>query len=105
MARDDERLVFVGLEELIGVGDGPGMRGIRDRAFCQIGIGALQAAANRFEADAVAVDEIGIDADADSGTRTAPTENLTDTFYLCKFLREDGIGGVINLRRGNIGRG
>src|SRR5205085_9009912 len=68
-----------------------------------VGICRLQAFANLFEADAVAVDEIGIDGDTDSGTRAAPTENLANTFDLRQFLSNDGIRGVINLCRRNIG--
>src|SRR5256885_16523914 len=78
------------------------MRGIRDLAFRKVRIGGLQASANGFQTDAIAVDKIGIDGNTDCGTRTAPTENLADTFDLGKFLGEDRVSGVINLRRRNV---
>jgi hypothetical protein len=56
-----------------------------------------------FQTDAIAVEKIGIDGNTDCGTRTAPTENLADTFDLGKFLGEDRVSGVINLRRRNVG--
>ena len=45
---------------------------------------------------------MGIDLDANSRARAAPGEHLPDTFDLCQFLRQDGIGGVINQRGRNI---
>ena len=101
---NDQRPVFVGFEELVGVGDVVGATGIGERAFGEIGVGGLQRAANGFETDVVTVQEIGIYLDADRGTRAAPSENLADAFHLGDFLREDGVGGVINLRRGNVVR-
>jgi hypothetical protein len=45
---DDEPLIFVGLKQLIGVGDGPHVGGISNRAFCKVGIGSLQTLADGF---------------------------------------------------------
>src|SRR5579859_6256665 len=103
MSGDDERIVFVGFEKLIGVGDDDGTLVVGKRAFWQVGIGAAKCVAYFFKADAVTVDLIGIDADADSGTRTSPREDLADAFHLRKFLRKDGIRGVVNLGGLDVG--
>src|SRR5262249_61361552 len=70
--------------------------------FGEVGIGGLQAGANFFETDAVAVDQRGVNADTNSRTRTAPGENLADSFDLGKFLSQDRVGSVIKLGRRNI---
>jgi len=105
VAGDDERVIFVGFEELIRVGDGDGAMVVRERTFCEIGVGAAERGADLFEADAIAVDLIGIDADADGGARAAPREDLADAFDLREFLREDGIGSVVNFRGLDVRRG
>src|SRR5258706_7932206 len=105
MAGDDEGLVFVGVIELIGVGDCPSLFRVRERALGEIGIGRLQRFANGFQTDAVAIELVRVRLDADSRTGAAPGENLADTFHLCEFLREDGIRGVVNLRGRDVVRG
>src|SRR5438034_7376593 len=42
MAGDDERLVFVRFEKLVGVGNSPGLFGVGKRAFGKVGVGGLQ---------------------------------------------------------------
>ena len=64
----------------------------------------LQSRADRFETDAVAVQLLRIDFHADGGLRTAADEDLADAFDLRELLREDGIRGVVHLRRRNIVR-
>ena len=75
---------------------------VGDRAFGEVGVGGLQSLAHGFETHAVAVQLRGIYFHADGGTRAAPDEDLTDTVNLRELLREDGVGGVVNLRRRNI---
>src|SRR5215831_5796225 len=104
MAGDDQRLVFIGFEELVGVGDGPHMRGVSDVTFSQVGVGGLQALADSFKANTVAVDEIRIHAHANGGTRATPSKNLADAFDLRELLRQYGIGRVVKLRLRNVGR-
>ncbi len=98
MAGDDEGLIFVGLEELIGIGDRPTLFRVGERALGEIGIGDLQRSANGFQTDAIAIELIRICFDAHRGTGAAPSENLADTFNLSNFLGEDGIGGIVNFR-------
>src|SRR5262249_50325298 len=52
---NDERLIFVSLEQLVGVGDGPGVGGVGDCAFGEVGVRGLQSLANGFERNAVTV--------------------------------------------------
>src|SRR5258707_4979496 len=104
MARDDERLVFVRFEELISVGDDDGEFAVGERTFGEVCVRTTKSAANLFETDAVAVDLVGIDADADGGTRASPSEDLGDALHLREFLREDGVRRVINFG-GLEGRG
>ena len=68
MARDNQRLIFVRLEELIGVGNGPSLLGVRERALRKVRVGRPQRAANLFQADSVAVQLIGIHFDAHGRT-------------------------------------
>ena len=68
MARDNQRLIFIGLEELIGVGNGPSLLGVRERALRKVRVGRPQRAANLFQADSVAVQLIGIHFDAHGRT-------------------------------------
>ena len=42
MAGDDERLVFVRFEKLVGVGNSPSLFGVGKRAFGKVGVGGLQ---------------------------------------------------------------
>src|SRR5260370_42573814 len=42
VAGDDEGLILVSLEKLVGIGDSPGLRGIGERAFCQVRVGSLE---------------------------------------------------------------
>src|SRR5258707_6652061 len=95
MARDDERLVFVRFEELISVGDDDGAFVVGERTFGEVCVRTTKSAANLFETDAVAVDLVGIDADAHGGTRAAPREDLADALHLREFLGEDGVRGVV----------
>ena len=104
MAGDDERHVFVGFKELVGIADVPCFVCVGERAFGQIGIRGLQRTTNGLETDAVAVELIGIGFNPNGGTRASPNEDLADTFDLSELLRQDGIGGVINLRRPKIVR-
>src|SRR5712692_8353540 len=67
MARDNQRLIFVRLEELIGVGNGPSLLGVRERSLRKVRVGRPQRAANLFEADSVAVELIGVHFDAHGG--------------------------------------
>ncbi len=42
MSGDNQGLVFVSFEELIGVDNRPGLLGVRDRTFGEVGVGGLQ---------------------------------------------------------------
>jgi len=60
VAGDDERVIFVGFEELIRIRDGDGAIVVRERTFGELALGAAERGAYLFEADAVAVDLVGI---------------------------------------------
>ena len=102
MPRDDEGLIFVRFEKLVGVGNVDGAPIVGHRTFGQICVGGLQGFAHGFEADPVAVQLRGIYFYPHGRTRTAPDKNLADAFNLREFLRKNGIGGVVNLRRRNV---
>src|ERR1041384_6274964 len=64
----------------------------------------MQRFANLLEADSVTVELVRVELDADSGPRASPSKDLADAFNLGKFLREDGIGSVVDFRWGNVVR-
>ncbi len=105
MSTNDQRLVFVGLEELVGIRQIPMLLIIGQGTFSEVGVGRLNRCAQRFETDAIAVELVGIGFHPNGWARASPSEDLTDAFNLGKFLSEDGIGSVIDLGRGNIVRG
>ncbi len=102
MPSDDERLIFVSFEKLVGIGDGPRLPGIRESALGKVCVGPLERLANRFQTDSVAVELIRVYFDAYGRAGAAPRKYLADAIDLRELLREDGIGRVVNLRRGNI---
>ena len=102
MPGNNERLIFVGLKNLVGVGDVYGFFVVRDRAFGQIGVRGLQRLAHGFQAHAVAIQLRGIYFHAHRRPRAAPHEYLANTFYLCQLLRQDGIGRVVNFCRRHV---
>ena len=97
MAGDDERLVFVSLEELIGIGDRPSLLGVGKRALSEVGIRGLQRFANGLQTDSVTIELVRVRFDAHGGTSAAPGEDLADTFHLREFLGKYRIGGIVNL--------
>jgi len=105
MSTNDQRLVFVGLEELVGVRQIPVLLVIGQGTFSEVGVSRLNRCAQRLETDAIAVELVGIGFHANRWARASPGEDLTDAFNLGKFLSEDGISSVIDLGRGNIVRG
>ncbi len=102
MSSDDQGLIFVRFEELVGIGHGPSLFGVGEGAFCQVGVGRLKRFANRFQTDAVAIELIGIHLDAHGRAGAAPREHLADTFDLCELLGKDGISGIVDFRRRNV---
>src|SRR6266849_4812902 len=105
MAGDNEWLVFVGLKQLIGVSDRPGLFGIGERAFGEVGVGGLQRFANGFQTDSVAIELVRVRFDTDGGTRATPGEDLAHAFHLSNFLGEDRISGIVYLRGWDVVRG
>src|SRR5260370_41422911 len=68
---DDERLIFVSLEKLVGIGEGPRLLGVSESALCEGGVGGLQRFSNRFQTDSIAIELIGVHFDRHGGSATA----------------------------------
>ena len=105
MARtsNDEGLVFVSLKELIGVGDVPGLLGVGERTLSEVRVGRLQRCAHGFKADSVAIEFVGIRLYPDGRAGASPDSHLPHSLHLGELLRKDGIGGIVNLGRWDIG--
>src|SRR5882757_8800131 len=101
MSSDDQRLVLVGLEKLIGIGNRKGAILVGQRAFGEIRVRRLQRLAHLLQADAIAVELLRVHLYPDRGTRGAPHKNLPNAIHLRQFLRHDGVRRVVNLRNGN----
>src|SRR5713226_3447736 len=105
MAGNNQRLILIGLKELVGVRNARHPRGVGDRTLRQVSVGGLQRAANGLETDVVRVELIGIHFHAYRRARTAHGRNLTDAVDLREFLRQDRIRRIVDLRGRNVFRG
>ncbi len=102
MSGNDQRLIFVRLENLVGVGDGPRLLGVGQSTLREVCVGRLERLANRFQTDAVAIELIRVYFDAHGGAGAAPGKYLADAFDLCELLGEDGISGIVDFRGRNV---
>ena len=74
----DQRPVFVGLEQLVGGADRPGVAVVGDLALGPVGVGGAQHRADVFQADAEMVQHRRIHLDAHGRQRAAPDDHLPD---------------------------
>ena len=102
MSGNDQRLIFVGLEKLVSVGDGPRLLGVGEGAFRKVCVGRLQRLANRFQTDSVAIELIRVHFDTHGGAGAAPGKYLADAFDLRELLGKDGISGIVDFRGWNV---
>ena len=96
---NDQRLVVLGLEQLVGRADPPGLILVGHLALGPVGVGGSQDGSHVFEADAE-VGHLGwIQFDANAGQRAAADRDLADAVYLREFLLEDRIRRVVHQAR------
>ena len=98
MASDYERHVLVGFEELVGIANVPCFVRVGEGALGQVGVGGLQRCTKLFETDAVTVELVGIGFNPNGRARASPNKYLAHSLNLSELLRQDGVGGVIDLR-------
>ena len=97
---DDQRFVIVGLVGLVVGIDLIALVADIDAALRTVRIGAGERGADVFEADAVFVERLRDQLDADRRQRTAADHHLADAFDLRQLLREHGRGRVIEVAAG-----
>src|SRR5258708_36126731 len=78
VTRDDEKLIFVSLEELIGVGNCPRLFGVGKRPLGKVGICGLQRLANSFQTDSVTIELGRVPFDAHRRSAAARRADLSD---------------------------
>ena len=96
---DDERPVFLSLEELVRRIDLPLFRAVLDLALWPIGIGIAQRRAHLLEADPITIELRRISVHAHGRPRAAADVDLAHALHLRDLLREDRIGRIIDIRR------
>src|SRR6202035_3246574 len=93
---DDQRAVLSRTEQLVSGAKSPGIRLIGHFALGTIRVGAAQDLTDLLEADALVVERIEVELDANTGQRAAADGHLAYALNLGEFLRQDRAGGVID---------
>src|SRR5205807_3966374 len=66
-----------------------------------VGISSGKRSGHLLRAHSQLVQEHGIELGSNSRVGAAPDENLSDPGNLCKLLRQDGVGGVVDFGQAN----
>ena len=101
----DQRLVILGLEQLIGRAQAPGLFVIGQLALGPVRIGIGQHSSHVLETDAEVAHLRWIQFNADAGQRTAADIDLADAVDLRELLLEDRVCSVVHQSRPHGGRG
>ena len=101
---EDQRVVVVGLEQLIVGVERVGLARAVERAFRQIDIGLADDVADVLEADTARGQRLGIDLNANGRLLLAADPDQADAGYLRDLLQQDVLGiGVDRGQRQGIG--
>ena len=101
----DQRLVVLGLEQLIGRAQPPGLVIVSQLALGPVRIGVGQDGAHVFETDAEVAHLRWIQFDANAGQRAAADRYLADAVNLRELLLENRISRVVHQSRAHGVRG
>ncbi len=96
---------MIGLKELVGIAERPGVEGIVHFALGPVSVGQAQGGADLIDAYSQFAQQRGIQLRAHGGTGTATDEHLSYPIHLGELLRQYRIRDIIDARQGNRIRG